>query len=324
VPSGDHADTYRIVLDESSFDFRDHADEEVQTALAELNDLLAQLDESRHAVARWSDVYEVECRDGLALHHVLFDMDRSSIDDVEKRRLMIALSRLPCWDDDEPVGVPLEPRVEGRAVATLAPSVGYALLAATHGFGVACAVLPLASPQEGHRMVSDSCGEQNVFFFASMARLPAFWRSTLTCERVSEQVFFERVEDAFPNLAFHEGLSFSRFDGGYPDLREPVVRILSMINDEFVRVWRDRIGQPHEVEGEMRSFGVVMTRESVKTRASAKHMAMRDVDHVGASYRCEWHAKLEPHRNRIHLALPCEALSGRVLIGIFVDHLPTP
>ncbi len=31
----------------------------------------------------------------------------------------------------------------------------------------------------------------------------------------------------------------------------------------------------------------------------------------------------DPHRNRVHFSLPEQRLGGRVLIGIFVDHLDT-
>lgn len=52
-------------------------------------------------------------------------------------------------------------------------------------------------------------------------------------------------------------------------------------------------------------------------------MRERDVTHDGTVFRCEWHAKLEPNRNRIHFSEPSEHLAGRVLAGIFVDHLNT-
>jgi hypothetical protein len=51
-------------------------------------------------------------------------------------------------------------------------------------------------------------------------------------------------------------------------------------------------------------------------------MRQRDVNHEGQVIRCEWHSKLEPHRNRIHFAFD-DTLGGKILIGIFVDHLDT-
>ncbi|OEV31786.1 hypothetical protein AN219_02990, partial [Streptomyces nanshensis] len=59
------------------------------------------------------------------------------------------------------------------------------------------------------------------------------------------------------------------------------------------------------------------------TRAKEKVMRQRDVEHGGETYRCEWHAKQHPARNRVHFTLPEQQLDGRILIGIFVDHLDT-
>ncbi|MDU0290644.1 hypothetical protein [Saccharothrix longispora] len=318
---GGSADTYRLVLDESSFDFRGHDDEDVCRAVSLLNDLFEELNGGRHPVARWSDVYEIPCRDDLALYDVLFGRETALPDRDERQRLMRLLDRLPCWDDAEPAGVPLEVHIDERG-PVFAPTVGYALLAATKQFSVACVTLPLAD-QAGPRAVRGECGEGEVFFLTSTEALPRFWRASMISEKVSESEFYRRGEDAFPNLVLHEGLSFGSFDGSYQNLRESVLAVLAEVNDRFAAVWDEVNGQPHEVEARMGSRGVDMSRESVKTRGSHKHMAMRDVDHDGKRFRCEWHAKLERHRNRIHFSLPDPALDGRILIGLFVDHLPT-
>ena len=52
-------------------------------------------------------------------------------------------------------------------------------------------------------------------------------------------------------------------------------------------------------------------------------MAYRDVEFRGKTYRCEWHSKLEEHRNRIHFDVGDSTTGGRILIGIFHRHLPT-
>jgi hypothetical protein len=317
---------HRLVLDESSFALGTHDVEQVRRAVAELNDLLEELRAGSYPVAVWSELYEVVCREGLVLHDLLFDPERSPLGRDERTRLMQALARLPHWDEDSPSGVPLEVSVEGTPELTFAPTVGYALLAATQRFSVACAVLPLAA-SAGLRKVrgeGGEGGEGEVFFFSSAAALPDFWRATVTLEKPPEKEFFRRAVDAFPNLVLHPGLSFNSFDGSYQDLREQVLAVLTAINDGFAPVWDEVNGQPREVQVRMGSRGVDMSPESVKTRGSHKHMAMRDVVHNGVRFRCEWHAKLERHRNRIHFSLPDEALGNRILIGLFVDHLPIP
>ena len=51
-------------------------------------------------------------------------------------------------------------------------------------------------------------------------------------------------------------------------------------------------------------------------------MRYRDANFGGHVYRCEWHSKLELHRNRIYFHIGDEGTDGRVLIGIFHRHLP--
>lgn len=71
-------------------------------------------------------------------------------------------------------------------------------------------------------------------------------------------------------------------------------------------------GMPAAIAAAMGSLGVDVSPESPKTRTSEKLMSKRDVDYDGKVFRCEWHAKVERHRNRVHFALPHEALDGRI------------
>ncbi|MQY29478.1 hypothetical protein [Nocardia aurantia] len=64
---------------------------------------------------------------------------------------------------------------------------------------------------------------------------------------------------------------------------------------------------------------VVCSPESANTHANRAAMRRRTVRFGDRSIVCEWHAKLEPTRNRVHFAIE----EDRVYIGLFVDHLPT-
>jgi hypothetical protein len=52
-------------------------------------------------------------------------------------------------------------------------------------------------------------------------------------------------------------------------------------------------------------------------------MREREVTYEGRAFRCEWHVKIERHRNRIHFTLPGQGPGGKILIGLFVKHLST-
>lgn len=80
---------------------------------------------------------------------------------------------------------------------------------------------------------------------------------------------------------------------------------------------------PDKVQAELGRFGVDLSPESTNTHANPSAMRQRRVRHEGEEYVCEWHAKEHPARNRIHFTLPDQRLGGRILVGIFVDHLDT-
>ncbi|WP_280715352.1 hypothetical protein [Kitasatospora sp. MAP5-34] len=59
------------------------------------------------------------------------------------------------------------------------------------------------------------------------------------------------------------------------------------------------------------------------TRKYTKAWAQRMVPYRDVSYRCEWHGKRLWGRDRVHFSLPIPEHDGRILVGIFVDHMDT-
>ena len=76
---------------------------------------------------------------------------------------------------------------------------------------------------------------------------------------------------------------------------------------------------PNEISSRL---GIEVSIEG-NTRSSERLMRHRDVEFRGRVYRCEWHSKLEPNRNRIHFRVIDGIAETRILIGIFHEHLPT-
>ena len=50
----------------------------------------------------------------------------------------------------------------------------------------------------------------------------------------------------------------------------------------------------------------------------------RQITIAGRTLFCEWHGKLEPHRNRVHVHPPVRESKDKLIIGIFDEHLPLP
>lgn len=321
MPDAKEGDPHRIVVDESGFDFRGLSRDELADHLDDFNDALDEL-LSAHQVAVSPWWGEQLCTDDLELCQFLYDVRSShGVSPDIRRRLGLLLDRCRTWDVGPEDDFPDEVHIAGSASAT-AWSVGYALSRTLAGFCIACLVFP-AVVHRGWVEVSGAPGTVEMYFFGEASGLLPFWRALFEREDVPESAFFDRALDAFPALVLAPGLSFRRFDGTYREMRSWVVKVLGVLNDHFERALTAHSGQPSAVQAELGAFGVDLSPESPNTRAKPRIVRQRDVQHDGEVYRCEWHAKKDPHRNRVHFSLPEQRLEGKIFIGIFVDHLDT-
>lgn len=315
MPSVVTADPSRIVLDESSFDFRNLSDIQIERHLDDLNETLLEL-RGRVAHAPMWDGFD--CLDNCELYRFLTGEHESDVSRDTRVLSHQLLDRCSEWDSGLP-DLDLTVAI-GSGEPKTALSAGYALAQLLSGYGVACLVFPGES-HRGFALVTGSRGSGEIFFFGSSPELPAFWRWLYSFERVPEHGFFELAKAAFPQLVFHPDLAFRHFEGSYIDVRDRVVHILAGLNDHFSREYKDRDGIPDAVQAAMGQYGVDLSPESPRTRGSSALMRERVVTYNGEQFDCEWHAKLERHRNRIHFSTPGDRLEGRILICKFTLHL---
>lgn len=306
----------RVVVDEASFDFRKLPDADVERGLDQFNNALDTLRRDGQAPAVYSDYHSAECRDGMELVQLLYTRV-TDIDPDVCRRTGVLLDRCQVWNNDAPVGCT---PIDLPETPIPAFSVGYALAMAVSGRAVGCLVFP-ACPRCDLLTLNGESSAAEVLFFAEASEAHRIWRYAFTLEKVSEPEFFAVAAFAFPQLIFNSNLRFGKFTGSYAVVRDAVVRILCALNDHFPRVHAERMGLPDDVAAAMGQYGVDLSRESTKTHSNEAVMRQRDVTHDGSRYRCEWHAKIERDRNRIHFTLPTDGPDGRILIGIFTNHL---
>lgn len=318
MPDGIPTDLPRILFDESSLELLPTDLDEVNRSLTGLGDTLEALLLAQGKDVHVSDLlYDQPCL-GEDLTAILFTLGR--LDRDVCRRLSRLLDRCRSWSVFG-AAVGGQVIVAGRPVA-VGSSLTLAVELAGRAHNAACLGVDAAGHSGFQPVVVDGRTQQ-VFFFASAEQLTSFWRELFERENVVEANFFVLAREAFDALVFCETLSFRRFAGSYSELRGPVVGILSGLNDHFAAVHERCRGVRHEVQAVLRGVGVNVSPESPGTHGSERLMAHRWVQHKGREYRCEWHAKVERHRNRVHFALPDERLGGRILVGLFVDHLPT-
>ena len=305
----------RFVVDENSLMLdrvpADEREAEIESMIGELQ-VLQEGGERVDILSGWGSIICLEGEDvaNTLAHGNVFDRDISSL-------LLRLLGRCGAWDEDhtavvdDEVVVDQEPRNSfGIAWARkmVMASCGMAIIAAPHRFsGGIHTVDQLTQPSP-----------IDVVFVVTPADHPRFYRTLYSVENILESEFFEIAVKAFPNLAFAPTLDFQHFKGAYVLRRPEVVHHLLLINDCFLEIYKAERGSSRSIS--MR-LGIAVSIEG-QDRKSQTFMRYRDAKFGGRVYRCEWHSKLEPHRNRIYFHIGDEGTDGRVLIGIFHQHLP--
>jgi hypothetical protein len=318
-PVPNDADPPRVVIDEKSFDFKELSSGQITSLLDGFNEELTELKASGCPAWKPPMFENVPCDDEYELYAYLTSEPGSRVDRDVRNRFYSLVQKCPEWN----VSIPACDEVAlGDEPPVAAWSLAYALTSTLKGKGVACLVLG-ASPHRGFVMANASVGGAEIYFFAESSALPPFWRSLYEVENIPENAFFELTERAFPKLIFHENLTFGRFEGSYRELRPDVVKHLAVLNDHFLTAHTAALGRANEIEATLTTHGLArVSPESPKTHRNTKAMSQRYVRYQDREICCEWHTKIEGHRNRIHFAFGSE-FGDRILIGIFVDHLIT-
>ena len=306
----------RFVVDEGALSLDDVPEAERADSLMALIDQLDALRVTGESIQLMDNWGAVECLEGNDLAETI--VNGSILDHEQSQRLLFLLDRCVNWNRPAAFDVESEVVVDGShskgegiawAHDQAILEIWTAVVTTPHRFaaGVHCVNRPYKS------LTVD------VYFAVSVENHPGFFRLLYEWEELSESEFFERARLAFPRLAFAADISFRKFQGAYRTLRPKVVDHLGRINDKFPEVYAAENGMPNEISSRL---GIDVSIEG-NTRSSERLMRLRDVEYRGQVYRCEWHSKLEPHRNRIHFCVIDGVAETDVLIGIFHEHLTT-
>lgn len=307
----------RFVLDEDGWAFRNEDPDALDATVKVFLDLLDYIVESGHGVARWSELWSIEAASGRTLADLLFS---SELLDRDLRNLLGGkLDKIRCWDES---GLGFSPALEvfcDGTIIQMAPGISIAHSAVVEGRAIAC----LTTNQTGRcgsvKVTESKSSEKDVYFLVEPYDARLFWRSLMELEEVDESRFESLAALAYPRIRFSDRVwsQLGRFEGSFRDIRPKLQGNLAGLSDYAPSVWRDH-SEPHSIAAQMSATcGVNCSRESPKTHANVSAMATRLVEFADSVLECEWHAKLEPHRNRIHFTV----LGGVVYVGIFHKHL---
>jgi hypothetical protein len=307
----------KFVVDETGFQLVDESSAALEEAFESFLQLLDYVRDVGHHAERWSELWATESASGRSLSDLLFL--NSNIDTDLRRLLAGRLDKLPEWDR-----YGLSPNADltcGDVEVTLAPSVGLAATAVTNGRNVGCLTTTQGLGPGLVRVIPSGAQGANVYFLRAPSEGPGFWRYGVEVEDSTVADVEAIAPLAFPRLRFSTRTwgHVDKFEGAFRDLRPTLIGHLSGLNDHAPEIWREA-----KVASEISALlagraRITCSLESPNTHKNKGAMSQRTIDFEGKSVVCEWHTKLEPHRNRIHFAVE----EDQVFVGLFVAHLDT-
>ncbi|WP_418139837.1 hypothetical protein AB9R84_06420 [Oceanimonas smirnovii] len=157
------------------------------------------------------------------------------------------------------------------------------------------------------------------------------FKEKLLLEKADYQSIFEYKHLFWPNCYFHIGTT-NRFSNlcvpEVPNL-PLLVSHLDFLDKEAKDLYKT-CAQPDRFKAEASVKGIDLSPESTKTHKNRAAMAQRKITINGKEILCEWHTKLSATTGRVHYCLNfsepseiSEIVNGRVIIGIFAEHLDT-
>lgn len=218
------------------------------------------------------------------------------------------------------------------------PDVEWVHCATCDGIPMACITLgPSRLAQTG-----TAAGNAQIHFVIDEAGRKAFWRSAIVVAGDTLASLVTYAPKAYPDLHFVEGIvnDAGKLAGGYLASRDRVQTTLATLDDwgSWAFTCPPPVLTPHEavpenadglpsnqiIEHRFKGFNLDVAPEKPNVYAHGESRKARETKLGTRTLYCEWHVKLEGHRNRIHIHAPVCESGDKVVIGMIHEHLPLP
>ena len=205
------------------------------------------------------------------------------------------------------------------------------------------AVACLGLVRSGVHQTTSALGTVPVLWIVDEVGHREFWRTAIEVEGDNEATLEALGSHAFPNLYFHNGVwnGLQRLGGGYSAQRGEIKKCLGVLSDYGAWIFScpppalspDETGADattggmptnQVIERRFLGFNLNVTPEKPNVFVDKVCRTAREVKVGTKTLYCEWHAKLEPHRNRIHIHAPIPESGNKVVVAIIDEHLPLP
>jgi hypothetical protein len=241
-------------------------------------------------------------------------------------------------DDDWPDGAD---EVE-VGIADSAPTANADVAWAHHCVRAGRSVACFALREDAVVNTVTDAGGAVLHFVATEAGRRRFWREAIVLEGDSADSLRRNAAHAYPDVLFVEGVlaNLEGLTGGYLALRGRVRAALAVLDDDGhwiftcpppVATRREDPPPPsatlppnHLIRVRFSHYGLDVAPENPDVQAHRRSREARETTLMGRTLYCEWHIKLEPHRNRVHLHRPVQESGDKVVVAMIHEHLPLP
>ncbi len=309
----------RLVLDDLPWSTTDLTNNEIEKALEDLREILEQAEDRQHDVAAHDSLYQQE----RIANKTIIDLINGTIPRDLKVEMWLRLSKIDLFVDGK---IQCFEVIVGNE-RFLAPSIIWAAQQTKSGSTTGC-ITPACSGRRELCLVTlyllDEELSVKLFFIMDDATHAGLFRHAIIVERVNDKEFAELVPSAFPELEFVVGVL-----GGCRDLSRPfisrlndIMKHLSALNDFGAAIFA--LGQNKRIVEGFKSHGIEISLENTETMRDGKCQRARSRTFRGETLIFEWHTKISPYLDRIHVHPPTVNSGGRVIVGIINKHLPLP
>ena len=326
----------RFVIDSLDWCFDGWTASRIEAALDLLLDRIEVARSRDEVVGYSSELFSRSVADGRTMWELFGQGHALRLSRDLQERLSAAFSSAPKWDDGEDWPATFGLEIDGTSEDN--PDVAWVHQKVLGG--EATAVLGLA--RRGKRAVVCDSATCEIHWVTDDAEHVGFFRDAIDVERDTEETLESLAAHAFPNLVFLPGVwrGLRDFVGGYTAVRGEVRRYLAVFDDHGRWVFTApppalsrgdtsvgaTSGSPSKqlIADRFNALGVTVAPENPNVGQDSKCRAARERTIEGKVLYCEWHGKLQPHQNRVHIHAPVPASGGRVVIAIFHAHLVLP
>lgn len=286
-------------------------------------DLIDEAYEQGHSACYSEDLFYTLVWQNKSFYDLYESGSPISISREVRERVASIFGRLPKWSElPFPEPAAFEVQIE-QGDEVWAPSIAWAheQLIKDRSCAVACIIFPHGRPA-GFLSVNVNRHTESLWFVANSQNYCDFFRWLITDTTKNPNEMESFAPSAFPAIDFVPGAfnGIKNMSKSYRELVKPLVSHLSVLSDQGKRIFE---GDWRFASAEFGSWGVVISDENGNTKGNKEARKERTIKVDGTDITFWWHCKLEPDRDRIHLYPDRISTGGRLMVGIFCNHLQT-